>query len=60
MIATPRKFHLRSYSGRHTVYEIMPRGERAVSPSYGDKADADTALATLKENPHIPRIIRTP
>lgn len=48
MTSQPRKFHIRSYNNRHTVYEIMPRGgERAVSPSFNNKEEAGAALAHL-------------
>lgn len=42
-----RKFHIRSYNNHHTVYEILPRGERAVSPLYSSKEAANAALAAL-------------
>lgn len=55
-----RKFHVHSYQGHHTVYEIMPRhGERAVSPSYADKLAALAALQYLVENPETPRVRRS-
>jgi hypothetical protein len=53
----PRKFHIRSYNNHHTVYEILSRGERAVSPRCSSKEEASAALAKLTTS-DIPRVMR--
>jgi hypothetical protein len=50
-----RKFHIRSYNNTHTVYEVVRGGERAVSPCYHSKAEAEQALITLRTI-NVPRV----
>lgn len=54
----PRKFHICTYNHTHTVFEILPRGQRAVSPCYADKIKAEDAMKLLNEDNTIARVYR--
>ena len=45
-----RKFYIGSYAGSHTVYEIVQRGERAVSPRFLTRQEAETAITVLRSH----------
>ena len=48
--AGSRKYHIASYGGRYTVYEVVRGGERAVSKEFRSKEEAEAALKKLQEN----------
>ena len=48
-----RKFYIGSYAGSHTVYEIVQRGERAVSPRFFTRQEAEAAITVLRSHQMI-------
>jgi len=53
-----RKFHIGSYAGTHTVYETVRHGQRAVSPRFFTRGEAEAALTFLQSHPYVARVER--
>lgn len=53
-----RNFFVRSYGDEHVVKERVRGGERAVSPTYRHKEEAQRAMEFLRQNPDVARVKR--